>query len=148
MNIQISNDEFDRRLDEKLSELTAKQLLELIPNIYEEISEYFNNEIIDEWEEEKEKKGNKEFQIYDYDVWGNANDGYEVNDIFRTSFIVELNKEDNDETIIKKLKEAGYINNDVSNKDFEIEGEFKYNLNINYIKDCFMPFCELRSNND
>lgn len=50
----ISDQEFDNRLKEKLSKITADQLLS-IPGIYELVSEELNNEIIEEWEQDQEK---------------------------------------------------------------------------------------------
>ena len=50
----ISTEEFDNRLSAKLQEITGEQLLFYIPSIFDEVSEFFNNEIIDEWEQEQE----------------------------------------------------------------------------------------------
>ena len=46
----ISNQEFDARLCAKLHNMTAEHLLFEIPSILDEVSEYYNNQIIEEWE--------------------------------------------------------------------------------------------------
>jgi hypothetical protein len=84
------------------------------------------------------------FQIYDYDIWGNKKDGFEVNDVYCTPLIVELKEEYTDNTIIRKLKEVGFIKNTAKNCNFEIEGDFDHTLYINYNGSYFMPMCELR----
>lgn len=45
-NVEITDAQFDAALEELLSELSANQLLD-IPGIYEILSEYFNNDIIE-----------------------------------------------------------------------------------------------------
>jgi hypothetical protein len=49
------------------------------------------------------------WRIYTYDVWGNANDGYEVNDVFRTSDIVEVASNADTATILAALDAANLI---------------------------------------
>lgn len=46
----ISSDEYDRRLWEKVEGMSSVQLFESILQCYEEVSELFNNEILEEWE--------------------------------------------------------------------------------------------------
>lgn len=92
MSKTISNEEFDKRLQEKLSQLKASELLHLA-GVYEIVSEEYNNEIIEEWEaaqpEEEEVKLLKSMQygfktiniLTDgsvYVVSGNCNDEKEV----------------------------------------------------------------------
>lgn len=48
----MSQEDFDRILMDILREHTGEMLLD-IPNIYEAVSEYFNNEILQRWEDEK-----------------------------------------------------------------------------------------------
>lgn len=45
---KMTTEDFDRNLRKCLREYTAEQML-LIPGIYEIVSEYFNNEILDRW---------------------------------------------------------------------------------------------------
>lgn len=48
------------------------------------------------------------YRLYTYDVWGNDNDGYEVNDVYRQSDTVEIDFRDwTDEQILAALKDAG-----------------------------------------
>lgn len=48
------------------------------------------------------------WEIVDLDVWGNSEDGYEINDIFKTGIFIELPKNASDEELRKALREAGY----------------------------------------
>ena len=46
-NKNITTEDFDRELFRILSGLTGDKLIALVPDIYEAVAEYFNNEIID-----------------------------------------------------------------------------------------------------
>lgn len=48
-----------------------------------------------------------EYEVISYDVWGNARDGFEVNDVRRTGVIVSIEDTDTDATINRKLARAG-----------------------------------------
>ena len=51
------------------------------------------------------------FQVVDYyDVWGNEVDGWDVNDISREDYYIDLVFDNTDEEIIEKLVEVGYLN--------------------------------------
>ena len=90
------------------------------------------------------------YRIYDYDVWGNAKDGYEVNDVFKTSYVVELSENPSDEEIIKALKKVGFLKPNFRTSSFEIEGEPGYTLYVTYntIKMPMHYFCELRKEDE
>ena len=95
------------------------------------------------------------FEIINYDVWGNSQDGFEVNNAYSTGIFVDINKNDSDKTILKKLKEVGFLKKTAKYICFEIEGELDFSLYINHvtIKDGVYPLCELRrleneNNND
>ena len=47
------------------------------------------------------------FRMYEYDVWGNNEDGYEVNNIFKTSTTIKLSEDDGHklEALIEALEE-------------------------------------------
>ena len=51
-------------------------------------------------------------QLIDYfDVWGNEEDGYEVNNLAKTDIYIEIDSVRDDEMdILIKLVEAGYLN--------------------------------------
>jgi hypothetical protein len=86
------------------------------------------------------------FEIINYDVWGNPKDGFEVNNSFSTGIVIDINEDDSDKTILKKLKEVGYLKKTAKFNCFEIDGDFDYSLYINHvtIKDGDYPLCELR----
>jgi len=48
------------------------------------------------------------YQIIEYDVWGNAKEGYEINNFFRTGRTVKVRKEGN-RALFEALKRAGVI---------------------------------------
>ncbi|MDH3604054.1 MAG: hypothetical protein OEU26_30980 [Candidatus Tectomicrobia bacterium] len=50
----IANDDWDRMLGEIIGDLSAATLMQ-IPGVYEILSEHFNNEIIDQWQQEQEE---------------------------------------------------------------------------------------------
>ena len=47
------------------------------------------------------------YRVVKYDVWGNAKDGWEVNDKFATSVYVELDGDESDYTINRRLSVQG-----------------------------------------
>lgn len=65
----------------------------------------------------------KRYRLYDYDVWGNEEDGWEVNDVFKTDNIAALNPKWSDKEIIKALKTQSIIVSEVDEKKVEIEGD-------------------------
>ena len=90
----------------------------------------------------------KTYKIKSYDVWGNKTDGYEVNDVFHTGLEIELSEQDcyNDRTIIKKLKDIGFLKKGLHTKSFEITGEPGFSLYLTCVKACFggfYPVCQL-----
>lgn len=72
------------------------------------------------------------YRLYNYDVWGNEHDGFEVNDVYRTSTIVDIPDDANDETIIRILKAEGAIKRNIRFKSIEIDGELEYSLYFTY----------------
>ena len=48
------NEEFDRILEEIMNEKSSPAALLSIPGIYEIVSEYYNNEVLRRWEDERE----------------------------------------------------------------------------------------------
>jgi hypothetical protein len=49
------------------------------------------------------------YEYISYDVWGNDDDGYEVNQSFHTGEIVKIDPLDDDEGLIKSLQEQGFL---------------------------------------
>lgn len=56
---------------------------------------------------------------YEYDTWGNKKDGYEVNQVFRTSIYVDFPEAvlNSDEAIKRHLKKNGFIKKGVRGRD-------------------------------
>ena len=88
---------------------------------------------------------------YDYDVWGNDKDGYEVNDIYAAligsslfnceNVYIDVLESDTDKQIVQKLKKSGWMKKTVKDSKVSIDGEIEYQLFIDY---CGRPACELR----
>ena len=86
------------------------------------------------------------FELINYDVWGNSQDGFSVNNAYSTGIFINIEVFDTDKTILKKLKEVGFLKKTAKYNCFVIDGESEYSLYINHvtIKDGVYPFCELR----
>lgn len=51
-----------------------------------------------------------QWRYYSYDVWGNAKDGYEVNEVFRTPDVIEIPEDVNtDLELFTHLKKTGFL---------------------------------------
>lgn len=66
-----------------------------------------------------------------YDVWGNEDDGYEVNAAYTTGRIYEIDDYEDDDAIIKALTDGGEIYGDLDREDIDIDGD-EHVLYINY----------------
>ena len=86
-----------------------------------------------------------EYRLYDYDLLGNMENGYEVNDVYWTGIILTIEPGDLDSTIIKKLLKAITHNHCKTYKanDFSVEGDDTPDSFI-WINYKHIPFCELR----
>jgi hypothetical protein len=82
------------------------------------------------------------FEVIDHEVWGNDEEGFEVNDSWKIG-IIELSEDCTDEEILETMKEFGYFKESVKVTDIEIDGEIEYSLYINQ-SDNGRPLCELR----
>lgn len=73
------------------------------------------------------------YEIISYDVWGNARDGFEVNNAFHTGEFVELDGQESDYTINRRLGVRGVTWD--GDPDYTLYGTLKRNG---------MPAMELR----
>jgi hypothetical protein len=64
-----------------------------------------------------------EWRLYTYDVWGNARDGFDVNDVFKTSTILEFSDNASDADIVKALKKAGYLRKGIRTSSIKFDGD-------------------------
>ena len=85
------------------------------------------------------------YRLYNYDLWGNEEDGYDVNDVFASDKTIDIGPNDYDETIIKKLRAEMTVRQRKRHrpKDFRIEGGDTPECFI-WITHKDVPFCELR----
>lgn len=70
----------------------------------------------------------KKYRVWTYDVWGNASDGYEINDrneltdYLFSGKLMEV-KNDSDNAIIEALKDNGYLKKTVKLKSLIFNGD-------------------------
>ena len=86
------------------------------------------------------------YRLYTYELLGNEENGYEVNDIFASEIAIDIGPDDYDETIIKKARAAMTVQQRkrrYRSKDFRIEGRDTAECFI-WIIYKGVPFCELR----
>lgn len=64
------------------------------------------------------------FKVYSYDLWGNAKDGWEVNDIYPHSSIEipETVLQENDLTLLTWLKRHGPISKNAKRQRWQVDG--------------------------
>jgi hypothetical protein len=94
--------------------------------------------------QETKQKHVSTFEILSLDVWGNEQDGFDVNNIFSTGIKLKLKENCSDKDICKALKTAGYLKKGIRTKSLSIDGDFDYNLYIDEAKNG-RPFCHLRN---
>lgn len=54
---KMSQNDFDACLSEVLSGYTAEQIVHMVPDIYSEVIEYFNDKILDLWASKQTDQG-------------------------------------------------------------------------------------------
>ena len=67
------------------------------------------------------------FEVIDYDVWGNEEDGFEVNNKFRTGEKIMLEETMTDNEITKSLIRQGALKQEADG-NVDYDGEFEYTL--------------------
>jgi hypothetical protein len=73
----------------------------------------------------------KKYEIVSLDVWGNEKDGFEINCGFYTGAVITIDPYDNKD-IIRKVRQAGYVNKALPYQNFEIEGDPEFELTLYY----------------
>ena len=70
------------------------------------------------------------YNVHPLDVWGNAREGYDVNDVLPSQGNVYIFDDATDEEIVRALKEEGFIDKGIRTKSVSIDGEVGYDLYI------------------
>lgn len=65
----------------------------------------------------------EKWRFYDLDVWGNAEEGYEVNASYRTLHTIELPKDATPKEILQCLRDNRDIKKGLRRKLIEIDGD-------------------------
>jgi len=63
------------------------------------------------------------WKIITYDVWGNEEDGYEVNQAFYSGAEIELPPEPSDEHVRSALVQAGYLRKGIQLRTLDFDGD-------------------------
>lgn len=63
------------------------------------------------------------YELIEYDVWGNARDGYEVNDAFHTNQFYDIDSDWNNAQLVGELKKQGLIKKRIRAKSVEMDGD-------------------------
>ena len=73
----------------------------------------------------------EKYELIEYDVWGNARDGYDVNQTFRTGQYYDIDPDWADKKLISELKKDGLIRKSIKFKSIEIDGD-KFSIYFEY----------------
>jgi hypothetical protein len=63
------------------------------------------------------------YRVHPLDVWGNAKDGFQVNDVYPSRGEVQFPEDASHEEIVAALKKAGFIDRNIRHKSIRIDGE-------------------------
>lgn len=80
------------------------------------------------------------YAVWTYDVWGNAEDGYDVNDRHKIA-VVDLSEKPTDGEIIQAMYDTGIVTNEGIRNQMEVTGEPEL-LYVNVEEDGY-PVAEL-----
>lgn len=84
------------------------------------------------------------YKLYSYDVWGNEEDGFEVNDIYPTGMEIELeDEEDNDEEMLRALIEVDFLKYTCRSGDIIFENDDEECITFSDAE-TYQPIGELR----
>lgn len=91
----------------------------------------------------------KQYKLINYDVWGNKNDGWEVNDAHYTGIVVELPDDFTDLQLKQALYKSGFATKGILLAKISTHGESDYVIHVDLEAKqyCGKPFCELRNIN-
>ena len=87
------------------------------------------------------------FNVHALDVWGNADDGFEVNNAFRTETNVTIPENATDDDIALILIDANILEGGHTGDDITIEGDHDFMLCI-YESETYEPLWNLARNED
>ena len=69
-----------------------------------------------------------QYRVINLDVWGNEDDGFEVNDLHNTGLIVDLADDAEDDAIVSALVEVDAFQDHVTGADVTIDGDPEFTL--------------------
>lgn len=91
------------------------------------------------------------YRVWSYEVWGNARDGFEVNNRFKTNATIDIDELDSNADIIRSLKSIGFLRRGCRFSSFEIDREPDYTLYVTQTNQAvggLYPICELEAMKD
>lgn len=93
----------------------------------------------------KKKAGRtRTYDVHGLDVWGNEEEGFQVNDVYPSRGTVEISDDANDQEVVRALKSEGFIDRNIRFKSAEVDWtERGYEIYINEARSG-RPVYELR----
>lgn len=100
------------------------------------------------WQERWHKRSNikcaireEQWDVYNYDVWGNEDDGFDVNDVFRWGSVI-LPENPTLAQVIENLKRVGFLSDEATVESIREDGDD----DVIYLDDASnnYPLCQLR----
>lgn len=74
------------------------------------------------------------YELIDYDVWGNEEEGFWVNQAFHTGQHVEVPEGATDAQLVAILVDEGHLKSNVTAADIEVDGEEGHHFYFNDAK--------------
>ena len=89
------------------------------------------------------------YDLYIYDVWGNPNDGFEVNDVYLNEKDIVISEDSlkTNKSLIQALKQLNLIEKGIRSNSIQIEGENEFTLYFTDVRQSagnYMPAFEMR----
>lgn len=72
------------------------------------------------------------WKLISLDVWGNEDDGFEVNAAYHTGITLSIDDHEHDHSVIGALRDGGYLADDVAYEDIDVDGD-EYMMYITYV---------------
>ena len=72
------------------------------------------------------RRKNRSFTVYDVhglDVWGNAREGFDVNDVYPSRGKVTIYDDATDKEVVQSLKREGFIDSNIRFSSVTVDGE-------------------------
>lgn len=86
----------------------------------------------------------RQFEIVELDVWGNAREGFDINNLYKSGVYISLPMEFGSADVILALKRAGWMKQGIHHKSVHVDGDFETFIFIEHAK-TGEPACQLHA---